>query len=230
MTFRDKVRRALAAPLGGPLGRILHVPAMTAIVADGRDGDDETVALAELIDALVRVGVPRGRQFVLLACAGATAAEARERTRELREALGVPVLAHDPVRRAGYAPTTPSGGTPLELDDELREAEEVVLVGRCAPDAACGMRGGPAALWPGLASAAGRAAHAATLPSSGSARRSAAWERAIEALERVPSAFALLWNADDPPVVRAGETLALLEACTAAGWLDVRARSDPAGP
>ena len=211
------MRRALDDPLGGPLGRLFHVPAMTAIVADGRDEDHEVIALEELIAALARVGVPRGRQYVLLAHPGDTPADARERTRRLRAILGVPVLAHDPARSSGYVPGALPDGTPLELDDELREAEEVVLMGPCAAPDADGAHGGAALLWPGLGSAAARTAHAAHPAAAGA---DLALARAV--LAHVPSAFALWWNADAPPRVRAGETLALLEECVGEGWFGMR--------
>jgi hypothetical protein len=216
MAFRAEVRRALAAPLGGPLGRILHLPALTAVVADGREGEREAVALAELLDALVRVGVPRGRQLVLLAHAPAGASA------RLRAILGVPVIAHDPERSSAWVAGELDQGAALELDDDLREAEEVVLVGGCAADPRMGLRGGPAALWPGLGSAAAQAAHAASLPAEPATRAAAALANCRAALAHVPAALALLWDARDPPRVKAGVTSAVLDACEAEGWFTPR--------
>jgi hypothetical protein len=222
MAFRAELRRALAAPLGGPLGRTVHLPALTAVIADGRDGEREEVALAEMLDALVRVGVPRGRQLVLLAHA------AREHASRLRTILGVPVIAHDPLRASGWVAGKLANGVTVELDDELREAEELVLLGACGAAPESGPRGGAAALWPGLASGAAVAAHAGTLPQAPEARCVAGLAAAREVLALVPAAFALLWNDADPPRVRAGVTAAVLDACEADGWFTPRPRRSPA--
>ncbi len=221
MAFRAEVRRALVSPLGGSLTRHFHVPAITALVTDGRDPDHEVVALSELMDALVRVGVPRGRQFVLLAHVAGSRDAVRERCARLRAVLGAPVLAHDPAR-AGFRPGAFADGTSCDLDDELREAEEVVLVSALRPDAADGVRGGPAALWPGLGTAEARAAFASALPAAG--RAGAAFGRSREALALAPAGFALLWDAGDPPGVLAGATADVLDRCAADGWLEPRGR------
>lgn len=219
MSFRGSVRRALADPLGGSMARHFAIPAVTAIVADGECGEADRVALAELTEAMVRAGVPRGRMFALLTSGAAPEPSARERARALRDLLGMPVIAHDPAQ-AGFEPGSFAGGVPLALDDELREAEAVVACGRFGADRNGHLQGGPAALLPGLAGAASRAALAETLAAcpDAEARSRAALAAALEALGHVPVDFALVWNADDPAVVRAGEGRAVFAACVADGW------------
>lgn len=231
MSFRGSLRRALAAPLGGPLARHVAIPAVTAILADGDFGEPDRVALSELTEALVRAGVPRARMFVLLTGDGPPDAARRERARELRALLGMPVIAHDP-GRAAFAPGRLAGGAMLELDDELREAEAVVICGRLGVRRDGTLRGGPAALLPGVAGAATRSALAASLAASTGAegRARAAYAAALEALEHVPVDFALVWSADDPPVVRAGEGRVVFEACAAEGWLAPPGPRGGAGP
>lgn len=195
-TFRAAVRNALAAPLGGTLASRFCVPAVTALAADGRDAARGLAALEELVAALARIGLPRGRQFVLVSHAPGNRNEAKAFARAWRAALGVPVLVHDPERPAAFVPGVFADGAPCELDDELREAEEVVLVGRIEP----GAGGAPALLWPGLSTTAAGAA--ATALARGPAGAAAA--RARETLALVPAGFALVWTDDEPPRIAAG--------------------------
>ena len=133
----------------------------------------------------------------------------------------MPVIAHDP-EQAGFEPGRLPGGAPLALDDELREAEAVVVVGRFGADRRGRLHGGPAALLPGLAGRAAREALAAALaaePDSRSRAR-AAFAAALAMTEHVEIDFALVWNAGDPPAVRAGAGAAVFAACAEEGWLD----------
>ncbi|MEQ1834730.1 MAG: hypothetical protein ABL977_16920 [Candidatus Eisenbacteria bacterium] len=135
--FRSRVAAALTAPLDGPLTARFVAPLVTALVARADEGPELADALAEVSAALARVGVPPGRQYVLLA--GERAAErGPARARELRARLELPVLVHDPARTGFVAGRLP-GGAALELDDELREAEAIVVL------AALGRS--PAAAW-----------------------------------------------------------------------------------
>lgn len=207
------------------MARHFAIPAVTAIVADGEAGEPERLALAELTEAMVRVGVPRGRMFVLLTGSATPGPRERERARELRDTLGVAVIPHDPAQ-AAFEPGRLATGGPLALDDELREAEAVVVCGRFGVDGRGEVRGGPAALLPGLASAATRAAFEAALPAGDARSRSAAWlATAMSVLEHVPVDFALVWSGDDPPAFRAGAGREVFEACAAEGWAAPRART-----
>lgn len=230
VSFRGSLRRALADPLGGSMARHFAIPAVTAIVADGEFGDPDRVALAELTEAMVRSGVPRGRMFVLLTGEAAPDAARRARALELRALLGMPVIAHDPAQ-AGFAPGRAANGDPLSLDDELREAESVVVCGRLGADRRGVLRGGPAALLPGLADAATRAALEASLAAhrGADARARAAFARALAATEHVAIDFALLWNAADPPAVKAGAGRDVFAACEAEGWLAPPSAAAPEG-
>jgi len=201
------------------MARHFAIPAVTAIVAEGGDGEAASIALAELTEAMVKAGVPRGRMFVLLTGEVPPDAAARERARELREMLGVPVIPHDP-SQAAFEPGRLAGGVPIALDDELREAESVVVCGRFGADTRGRLHGGPAALLPGLAAEPTRAALAAELlraPDAPSRARTA-FEAAMGLLEFVPVDFALVWDAGDPPVVRAGEGRAVFTTCAGEGW------------
>jgi hypothetical protein len=153
--FALAVRAALAAIGPGGLRAHFTAPLVTAIVADTADGARLAPALAEVVTALERVGVPRGRQFVLLGSASPVSrSQSSERVAELAGALSLPVIAHRPDGPAYTAGRTPHG-VAIELDDELREAEAVLCVG--AGHAAPGrMRGGPYLLAPGVAASAFR--------------------------------------------------------------------------
>lgn len=124
--FRTRVTDAVNAPLDGTLGSRFVAPLVTWLVADAAAGEELEDALAGTMRALERVGVLRGRQFVLLG-GGEPTPEAKARARALRGALGVPVLVHEPGRE-GFVAGTLADGTPIELDDELREAEAIVVV------------------------------------------------------------------------------------------------------
>lgn len=221
MGFRGSVRRALAEPLGGRMARHFAIPAVTAIVVDGEGGERASIALAELTGAMVKAGVPRGRMFVLLTGEAPPDAATRERARELRDMLGVPVMPHDP-SQAAFEPGRLAGGAPIALEDELREAESVVVCGPFGSDARGRLRGGPAALLPGLAAQATRAALAAELLGlpDAPARARTAYEAAMQLLEFVPVDFALVWDSGDPPVVRAGEGRAVFTMCAQEGWTE----------
>lgn len=220
VSFRGSLRHALADPLGGSMARHFAIPAVTAIVADGEFGEPDRIALSELTEAMVRAGVPRGRMFVLLTGEAAPDEARRARARELRGLLGMPVIAHDPAQ-AGFTPGRAADGVALSLDDELREAESVVVCGPLGADRGGIVRGGPAALLPGLADGPTRAALEASLAAltEPAARARAAFAMALAATEHVAIDFALVWNAGDPPAVKAGAGRAVFEACEAAGWL-----------
>lgn len=227
MAFRSAVRHALAAPLGGALRARFSAPLITALLADGAADSRDELALSEMAEALVQAGLPRGRMFTLLTGGAATGSASRERARELHDTLGMPVIVHDPARSAHFRAGTIEVAHPpfaLEIDDELREAEAVVIVGRYGADAAWGVRGGPAALLPGAASAACAAAMREAIPETGLAPhgplRAHTLACAHAAAALVPVDFALVWSDDDPPRVLAGSGDAVFAAAEAAGWLD----------
>ena len=87
----------------------------------------------------------------------------------------------------------------------------MIVVGRFSRSPAGLLHGGPALLLPGLADAATRERFsAAGAPDASS----------FAVLEHVEVDFALLWDASDPPRVRAGTGAALFAHCAAEGWLD----------
>ena len=207
-SFAARVRAVLAAPETGPLAARFPAPLITAIVAGAEPEDLERLelALTELITALAAVGVPRGRQFVLLG--SLMPAPASESVGRLRAALAVPVLVHDPRDSdfvAGHGPE----GERFELDSELREAEAVVVVGP-ARAGADGLQGGVGLLCPGVVSAGTRAAWEA-VRAAGGPHAANAFALALE--RAVPADLALLWHADG--AVTAGEGRAQFAALRA---------------
>ncbi len=188
--FRRSIREALATPEDAPLTERFIAPLVTAIVAGAAAGTVEEleVALGEVVAALGVVGVPRGRQFVLLA--SAAAGDTPVEPARLRDALGILVLAHDP-DGASFVAGRSAAGEPVELDDELREAEAIVTVGP-ATAAPGRLLGGPFLLCPGAASARTTAAwHQAR--EQGGLAGALAFALAVEAL--APVDLALTWDA-----------------------------------
>jgi len=208
--FAAEVARALASPEDGPLTARFPAALVTAIAAAPDPARPERLetALAATIERLDLLGVPRGRQFVLLAgdAPGAGALPAA-----LRRALGVPVIAHDPSGAAFVAGHAPDG-TLLELNDELREAEALVVVGPAPRDAA--LSGGPFLLCPGLVSA--RTALAWEQAAARGGPR-AAWALALAAEREAPVDLAVLWDESGRVVVGGGRERFQAFA-RAAGW------------
>ena len=193
------VRRELAE-LGGVLASLFAAPLVTALVVDAEDAVSvpgfET-AMLEVRDALERVGVPRGRQFVLVGGRQPEPAHLPAARRDqLRERLALPVLVHDPAGPSFTAGRLGSG-TPIELDDELREAEAIVCAGSYGLEPA-EVRGGPYLLVPGVASLATRRALAAERARAG---ERAAFGFALAAEVHAPVDLAVLWG-------RAGDVIA----------------------
>jgi hypothetical protein len=183
-----RVRSALATPADGALATRFTGPLVTALVADASEEPRRlALVLAELIRALDHIGVPRARQFVLLG-GDPPASDAAAIALALREALGVPVFVNAP-ERAGFVAGRLADGTPVELDDELREAEAIVTVGAWGIGAD-GPRGGAALLCPGVASAATRAAYAAARARGAGP----AWAFARAAEREAPVDLSLAWD------------------------------------
>ena len=218
MSFRGAVRRALAAPMGATLAQRFPAPHVTVLVGDAELRSHDEVALVEVAEALTRVGLPRGRMMALLAGTQPLDAARRERARELHDILGMPVVLHDPIGGTSFAVATTGSGFTIQLDDELREAEAVVVVGEFADDHARGVHGGPFALLPGLASAETRDLWANQMSTNGQGSRDARLlESAREVLALVKVDLALVWDESDPPEVRAGGG-DLLESLLVQGW------------
>ncbi|MEO5988500.1 MAG: lactate racemase domain-containing protein [Candidatus Eisenbacteria bacterium] len=220
MSFRGSVRRALAAPQGASLTQRFPAPLVTVLVGDAALGSHDEMALAEVAEALSRVGVPRGRMMTLLSGTLPIDAARRGRAREMHDMLGMPVVLHDPGEGPSFTVGTTPGGLLVQLDDELREAEGVVLVGEFANDPVRGAHGGPFALLPGLASAETLSRLVALQrdcgPGSG---HEVLLEAARAMLALVKVDLAVVWDESDPPTVQAGggDMLAIL---LEQGWGD----------
>lgn len=181
------------APADGTLGSRFIAPLVTWLVADACGGDRSLEAIEGTMRALERVGVSRGRQFVLLG--GETIPEAAAATaRVWRLHLGVPVLVHDPSRDGFIAGDLPDG-TPLELDDELREAEAIVSVAGGSAWARA------SAIVPGACTARTREALARANARGGPA---AAWAFVREAERLAPIDLAVSWDESGEPWVAGG--------------------------
>lgn len=196
--FAEAVARALAAPEDGPLAARFPAALVTAIVAwaPADERDRLELALAATIARLAGLGVPRGRQFVLLA-AGPDARTVE--SKDLRDKLGVPVMAHDPAG-AFFVAGRAADGSALEFSDELREAEALVVVGP-ARHAGEPPSGGPFMLCPGVAAARTRDAYFATLARGGA---DAALAFALAAERALPVDLAVLWDADGRVIAGGG--------------------------
>jgi hypothetical protein len=181
---------ALAEMADGPLAARFTAPLVTAIVADADEGPWLVPALSELSTALAGVGVPRGRQFVLLGHDSAPRGnEARARATLLRRELALAAVAHTPAA-AAFTAGQAADGTPIELDDELREAEAVICIGHGSA-AAGRVHGGPYLLLPGVASERTRRAFAAARARGG---ERAGLALALAAEAAVPVDLALCWD------------------------------------
>ena len=186
--FRARVRSALAVPGVDSLAARFHAPVLTAVLADAGEAEPLlAAALAELVGALDHVGVPRGRQFVLLG-GDPPPLDAHGLAQRLAGLLTVPVLVHEP-DRAGFAAGKLATGTLIELDDELREAEAIVAVGSWSVNPA-GPRGGIALLCPGVATTSTRRAYVAA-SGQGAA---AAWAFARQVERAVPVDLSVAWD------------------------------------
>jgi len=187
------VREALAALVAAPEGGLearFTAPLVTAIVAEAVEDARLVPALAEVSGALERVGVPRGRQFVLLGHDGtASHVDVRARAAQLHRELALVAFAHEP-DGATFTAGRAGDGTPIELDDELREAEGVLCIGRGFA-AAGRVVGGPWLLVPGVASARTRLALAGARARGG---ERAAMEFALAAEAAVPVDLAVCWD------------------------------------
>ena len=192
--FARRVREALAAPADSTLAAMFPAASITALVVDANDavaGPTLECALVGVRDALERVGIARGRQFVLLGRgSSAPAPGLRACAEALRERLSIAVFAHDP-GAAAFTAGVLASGEPIALDDELREAEAVVCVGRGDATSTC-VDGGPYLLVPGVASLATREAFAHQRARAGE-RGALAFAMAAETL--APVDLALTWDA-----------------------------------
>jgi hypothetical protein len=189
--FGEAVGRALERPAGGPLASAIPTAAQTVIVLDP-DDPRAPAALPVVIEALVRTGHARGRLLVLAAATGPPPASAAAQA--LREAAGsVPVVFHDPDRSAAFR-VGRAAAIDVDVDDELREAEAVVVLGAIASSASGARRPAEWLIVPGLAVRATRdALRAATAPERGARALDAhaAWSTAA-ALVHVD--FEIAWR------------------------------------
>jgi hypothetical protein len=134
--------------------------------------------------------VPRGRQFVLLGHDGvAGRTDVRARAAQLGRELALATFAHEP-DGAMFTAGRAGDGTAFELDDELREAEGIVCVGRGLV-AAGRVVGGPWLLVPGVASARTRRALADARARGG---ERAALALALAAEAAAPVDLAVCWD------------------------------------
>ena len=205
--FEGVLRSALERPTGVALGVAIPVPAFTVLIACGDSDDEVRVAAAAMLREFTRDGRPPGRIIVLLPPGGDGESD-RRRATELRAELGIPVIAHDPERSPCYVAGHGPARVALEFDDELREAEAVVLVAGPCRDSDGRWRPPLSALVPGMLSGGTRRA----LEAAGLDRRGAWDELRREMAEMVPVDYALLWwrSADGAWRARSGSDVGTL--------------------
>ncbi len=217
----EALRTALESPIGDHLGQVFHAPFVTVLLAEQGGGEATAEALEVARDALARCGVAPGRQMVLLASTGAPLTDAREVARALRSRLGLPVVLHDPARSPSML-SSKEGGLRIALDDELREAEAVVVVSEIRVGAAFGEAGGEELLVPGAADAESieRCARLATTPEGRA-------EVARVAMATCRIDYALLWSRGEDVRAWAGEAPAVFDLARQAITLRRAPRAEP---
>lgn len=130
--------------------RALIAPGAITVIAAWPEPEAAALAvLGTIALALERHGIARGRQLLMIPNDSGRGG-GDEAARALGARLGIVALARDPERRPHFTAGRTAGGVVVELDDELREAEAVVLAGPVAPASAATSL--PAMLASGLAS------------------------------------------------------------------------------
>lgn len=194
--IRDALRAALTRGEDHASARFAS-PLVTAIVVDAAAGPLETLVplLLGVVATLETAGVPRGRQFVLFVHADGSrpAGDAQA----WRAALGMPVLFHDPEGTTFVVERAP---IPVELDDELREAEAILTVGP-AEGTPGHLEGGPLLLCPGAVGARTAAAWQRLRESAGLA---SALELSLMIERLAPVDLAVTWDAQGRVTVAPG--------------------------
>lgn len=206
--LRESLLVALGAPVGARLEQVFHAPFVTVLLAERDGGEAAATALELARNELARRGVSSGRQMVLLASAEPPSAVHREEARALRARLGIPVVLHDPDRSPSML-SSAEGGLRIELDDELREAEAVMVVSAIRHAERFGARGGEELLVPGAASTATLARCtplAATAEGRAEVARAAAGACAIDYALLWTDDFSHAWAGEAPEVFRVART------------------------
>jgi hypothetical protein len=169
--------RALAAlPPGEPL---LAPGAATVLVLDARDPAAAGRIVPAVLEFLGGRGIGRGRVIALLPALERTPAGAAGALRAA--GVDLPIVRHDPRRSACFTAGR-ADGVAIELNDELREAEAIVLAARV--EAGASWRG---VVCPGLASQATVAALAT---------RGTGTAGAPSAADLLPVDLAVLWSTE----------------------------------
>jgi nickel-dependent lactate racemase len=161
-----QVRQALRRPLGGLAGNCIPARALVLVVVpDATRAAFLPATLPALLDELEAQGIQRRQVQLAVACG----AHRPPTPGEARALLGAEagrrvVHLHDAARGPHFPLGRTRRGTPVELDDALREAEAVLTLGPVAWHYFAGFGGGPKLIFPGLASRrAIQANHALTL-------------------------------------------------------------------
>jgi hypothetical protein len=124
---RAMLSAAIDAALAREMPHALWVPGVTVLVVDDEQPEAAELALERMTRALDRAGIGARRRLVLVpARTGAPAPPGL--LDRLARAAASPALAHDAVRSAGFSPGRDAGGVPLVVNDELREAELIVVL------------------------------------------------------------------------------------------------------
>jgi nickel-dependent lactate racemase len=153
----DRVAEAMRRPLGEGAG--ISIPAHASVLVLVPDATRPAFLpeiLPVVLAELERQGVARRRvQIAIAGGAHATPSDARARALVGEEAARGVVHRHDASSGPHFRAGETHRGTPVELDDALREAEAVVAIGPVAWHYFAGYGGGPKLVFPGMASRRG---------------------------------------------------------------------------
>ncbi len=142
---RERIRRALEAPIDYPPLRQVVVPGDRVAVPLDLTLPDASLVLATVADILTEVGVESIAAVI----------DGRDRGRPVVECPpGVELVVHDPNDRESLAYlASTADGRRIYLNRRLADADSVVPIGRIGPDDALGLRGPWSVIDPGLSDA-----------------------------------------------------------------------------
>ena len=142
---RERIRRALEAPIDYPPLRQVVVPGDRVAIPLDLTLPDASVVLAIVAEIMAEVGVESIAALI----------DGRDRGRPAVECPpGVELVVHDPSDRASLAYlASTADGRRIYLHRRLADADCVVPIGRIGPDDALGLRGPWSVIDPGLSDA-----------------------------------------------------------------------------
>lgn len=150
-----EIRRALAAPIGGPgLAELVAGAGQVLLVADDGTRPTPTDVIVPLVlDALNAAGLPDARMQLLIALGTHRPMTEAEMLRKFgaETVRRIAILNHEPFTPEALVTvgTTP-GGVPVTLNRRVLEAERVIGIGSIVPHHIPGFSGGAKIIQPGV--------------------------------------------------------------------------------